>query len=63
MGTFANNTMSIGATSNARFVSATVPNDTVFDNSAFEDITDNTLIETESDAIIDFSEHNPFGEA
>lgn len=63
MGTFANNTMSIGATSNARFISATVPNDTVFDNSAFEDITDNTLIETESDAIIDFSENNPFGEA
>jgi hypothetical protein len=62
MGTFANNTMSIGATSNARFISATVPNDTVFDNSAFEDITDNTLIETESDAIIDFSENNPFGE-
>jgi hypothetical protein len=44
-------------------LSATVPNDTVFDNSAFEDVTDNTLIETESDAIIDFSEHNPFGEA
>jgi hypothetical protein len=63
MGTFANNTMSIGATSNARFISATVPNDTVFDNSAFEDITDNTLIETEADAIIDFSENNPFGEA
>ena len=63
MGTFANNTMSIGATSNAQWTSATVSNDTVFDNSAFEDITDNTLIETESDAIIDFSEHNPFGEA
>lgn len=63
MGTFANNTMSIGATSNARFISATVPNDTVFDNSAFEDVTDNTLIETEADAIIDFSENNPFGEA
>ena len=62
MGTFANNTMSIGATSNARWTSATVSNDTVFDNSAFEDVTDNTLIETESDAIIDFSEHNPFGE-
>jgi hypothetical protein len=63
MGTFANNTMSIGATSNARFISATVPNDTVFDNSAFEDITDNTLIEGEADSIIDFSENNPFGEA
>jgi hypothetical protein len=63
MGTFANNTMSIGATSNAQWTSATVSNDTVFDNNAFEDVTDNTLIETESDAIIDFSEHNPFGEA
>ena len=63
MGTFANNTMSIGATSNARFTSATVPNDTVFDNSAFEDVTDNTLIEGEADSIIDFSENNPFGEA
>jgi hypothetical protein len=63
MGTFANNTMSIGATSNARFTSATVSNDTVFDNSAFEDVTDNTLIEGEADSIIDFSENNPFGEA
>ena len=63
MGTFANNTMSIGVTSNAQWTSATVPNDTVFDNNAFEDVTDNTLIETESDAIIDFSEQNPFGEA
>jgi hypothetical protein len=40
-----------------------VPNDTVFDTDVFEDITDNTLIETEADAIIDFSEQNPFGEA
>lgn len=63
MGTFANNTLLIGATSNARWTSATVSNDTVFDNTQFEDITDNTLIETESDAIIDFSENNPFGEA
>jgi hypothetical protein len=63
MGTFANNTMSIGATSNAQWTSATVSNDTVFDNNAFEDVTDNTLIETEADAIIDFSEQNPFGEA
>ena len=62
MGTFANNAMSIGATSNARFTTAGVSNDTVFDNNAFEDITDNTRIETEADAIIDFSEHNPFGE-
>ena len=62
MGTFSNNAMSIGATSNARFTTATVANDTVFDNTAFEDITDNTRIQTEAGAIIDFSEHNPFGE-
>jgi hypothetical protein len=62
MGTFANNTVSIGATSNARFTTANVSNDTVFDNNAFEDITDNTRIGTEADAIIDFTEHNPFGE-
>lgn len=62
MGTFANNTLLIGATSNAQWTSATVPDDSAFDNNQFEDITDNTRIETESDAIIDFSEHNPFGE-
>jgi hypothetical protein len=63
MGTFANTTLLIGATSNARWTAATVSSDTAFDNNQFEDITDNTLIETESDAIIDFSENNPFGEA
>jgi len=31
-------------------------------NDAFEDIADNTRIETESDGIIDFTEVNPFGE-
>ena len=30
---------------------------------AFEDIIDNNRIENEADAIIDFTEHNPFGEA
>ena len=63
MGTFANNTLAIGATSNARFTTASIPDDTTFDNNAFEDVVDNTRIETEADAIIDFSEHNPFGEA
>jgi hypothetical protein len=62
MGTFANNTISIGATSNARFTSATLPDDTYTDNTAFEDIVDNTRIQTEANSIIDFSEHNPFGE-
>ena len=32
-------------------------------NDIFEDIADNVRIETESDGIIDFTEHNPFGEA
>jgi len=63
MGTFANNTPIIGATSNANWTAASIPDDTTFDNNAFEDVVDNTRIETEADAIIDFSEHNPFGEA
>lgn len=62
-GTFANNANVIGATSNAIFRANGVENDTAFDNDAFEDIIDNTRIETESDGIIDFTEHNPFGEA
>lgn len=60
-GNFAANTTVIGATSNARWVSAT-SDDTVFDNNAFEDIVDNTRIQTEANSIIDFSENNPFGE-
>lgn len=63
IGTFANNTLIIGATSGASWTAATLPDDTTFDNNAFEDVIDNTRIETEADAIIDFSEHNPFGEA
>lgn len=63
MGTFANNTLIVGATSNAQWTSASIPDDTAFDNNTFEDVVDNTRIETEADAIIDFSEHNPFGEA
>ena len=62
IGTFANNTAIIGSTSGANWTAASLPDDTTFDNSAFEDVADNTRIETESDAIIDFSEHNPFGE-
>ena len=62
MGTFANNTVSIGATSNAHWTAATLPDDTYADNTAFEDIVDNTRIQDEANSIIDFSEHNPFGE-
>jgi hypothetical protein len=31
-------------------------------NNAFEDVVDNARIESEADGIIDFTEHNPFGE-
>jgi len=63
-GEFVNNTSIIGVTSNANWksnVSSSV-SDTAHDNSPFEDIIDNSRIQTESDAIIDFSEVNPFGE-
>jgi hypothetical protein len=62
MGTFANNTPIIGATSNANWTAASIPDDTTFDNNTFEDVVDNTRIQTEADSIIDFTEHNPFGE-
>jgi hypothetical protein len=32
-------------------------------NTVFEDIADNDRLESASDSIIDFTEHNPFGEA
>ena len=63
IGTFANNANTIGVTSGARWLSSGVANDSYNDNTAFEDIMDNSLIEGESDSIIDFSESNPFGEA
>lgn len=60
-GDFTANANTIGVTSNAHWVSAT-SDDTAYDNNAFEDIIDNTRIQTEANSIIDFSEHNPFGE-
>jgi hypothetical protein len=63
IGTYANNTLTKGATSGASFTSFGTANTSYNDNTAFEDIMDNSLIEGESDSIIDFSEHNPFGEA
>jgi hypothetical protein len=51
-----------GNTSIAVWTLNTVSVTATMDN-AFEDIVDNNRIETESDAIIDFTEHNPFGEA
>ena len=38
-------------------------NDTYNTNNAFEDIIDNARIQTESSAVIDWTEKNPFGEA
>ena len=61
-GTFANGANTIGATSGAYYTTEGTINTSAFDNNVFEDINDNTRIENESDAIIDFSEVNPFGE-
>ena len=60
-GTFTSGTLR-GKTSGATWTLNTVSDTSTMDD-AFEDIVDNNRIETESDAIIDFTEHNPFGEA
>ena len=52
-----------GNTSSALRSAITYNDDTQVGNSIFEDIADNVRIETESDGILDFTEHNPFGEA
>ena len=63
IGTFANSSNTIGATSGAYYTTSGTINDDAFDNNAFEDIIDNSRIQTEADSIIDFTEVNPFGEA
>jgi hypothetical protein len=63
IGTFANNTLTKGATSGASWTSFGTANTSYNDNTAFEDVMDTSLIEGEADSIIDFSETNPFGEA
>ena len=62
IGTFANGANTIGVTSGAHYLTSGTLDETAFDNNAFEDIVDNTRIESESDNIIDFTEINPFGE-
>ena len=62
IGTFANSSNTIGATSGAYYTTSGTLDETALDNNAFEDIIDNTRIESESDNIIDFTEINPFGE-
>ena len=61
-GTFANSTSTIGVTSGATWQTSGLIDSDAFDNSQFEDITDNTRIQDEADNILDFSEVNPFGE-
>ena len=51
----------VGNTSGAQWIINTI-SDTATMNNAFEDVVDNARIESESDGIIDFTEHNPFGE-
>ena len=60
-GTFAGGVVIHGATSNAAWTLAVTDTDTPLDQ-AFEDITDNKQIQQEAEAIIDFSETNPFSE-
>jgi len=62
-GDWKSNANTKGQTSGALWKSNTTlaVSDSAFDNNQFEDITDNTRIETESDGIIDWTEHNPFG--
>jgi hypothetical protein len=62
IGSFANSSNTIGATSGAYYTTVGLISDTAFDDSPFEDIIDNSRIESESDSIIDFTEVNPFGE-
>lgn len=52
-----------GNTSGALRSALLYNDDSQVGNSIFEDIADNVRIETESDAILDWTERNPFGEA
>jgi hypothetical protein len=61
-GTFASGNIR-GNTSNALRSALSYNDDTQVGNNLFEDIADNVRIETEADGILDFTEHNPFGEA
>jgi hypothetical protein len=58
-GEFTNNVVIIGASSNARYRLTSY--DPQLDNS-YNETYDNKYINTQADAIIDFSETNPFGE-
>jgi hypothetical protein len=51
-----------GLTSGA-YATLTATDENYMDNNAFEDIVDNSRVESEADAILDWTEVNPFGEA
>lgn len=59
-GTFSNTANVIGANSGATWIISTIDTDTPLADQ-YEDPADNKIIETESNAILDFSEQNPFG--
>ena len=61
-GEFQSNVVVTGNTSSANFSLLLANTETQVNDNIFEDQADNTNIENESDAIIDFTEHNPFGE-
>jgi hypothetical protein len=60
-GDFTANAKVYGVTSGAQWFINT-ESDTATMDDAFEDIVDNNRIEGEADGVIDFTEHNPFGE-
>jgi len=60
-GLFANTANVHGANSGANWIMTTLDTNTPLDTQ-FEDAIDNKILETESSAILDFSESNPFGD-
>lgn len=60
-GLFSNTANVKGANSGATWVMASLDTNTPLENQ-FEDLADNKILETESNAILDFSESNPFGD-
>ena len=60
-GDFTANSLIYGATSGAIWRINTESDTVTMDNS-FEDVVDNNRIQGEADDVIDFTEHNPFGE-
>lgn len=60
LGAFTSNVLVTGNTSNASFVTSSIP-DTLLDPQERE-MYDNKIIQTEANVIMDFSESNPFGD-